>query len=1449
MDDPFFRAWMSKYSGSGGEGSRSSTGDPYLDSFLGSTKARKKRRKDEDEVKLAEELKAEAQKQEEEKVAAESEDKRNIFQKVGGFVKDAGVGIWQDANETYRSTKDTIQGVRATHQMNINTDELNKNSKEWNAYMNSILGDAASADESPELLAKWNSAEVQEKLKEFKYKSYLIQGRESELGEADIPQSAKTKSATAPQKDTFGKDIDSQFQIGPNGSLTMNTPPVDPYQKYRDVAISDRTKQDMKEMQDIDAKKYAVAAASTFLNVATLGVGTGAKAGAKQGITVAIKEGAKAGGKQAAKAALKEAVGVGGKELAKNAAKDALVGGAFGVTETLRKANEEGRDWGELGLDDFGANVLLGASIGAAAPVVGKAGSKLVRGADTAAGRAVSEGITKRGIAAENEAMQRALVQIGEDGVMGTLNKAVSRAGRKGVYAVSDQLEKTKVGSKLLNIKDDFMSKWVTNFSPLYKTLKRADFEGKTEGAYLAAREAIGNSNRALSFAQDYIDNNQNMQQLAGNIAGRGKNLVKARESFDEFAKVRSELDLVAAGKKKFSAAKMEELEGRMAKFKDNGWDDAYGNLTNFYKDLNQFRLDNGLISQADFDRFADEGFDYVRQQRELPDWMLDKGKAASGSGSKASITKSDAIQKRNKFADAELLSPMETALRTAQLAHVEAYRNRAAKTVFGLLDEAGDAKLLRTTDMVREKQSLLKGLKESRPIAVKMAKTVRIQNKAIRKLETEMSNLSKEGLDIQLSRGAKDDIPEAFRYVTKSEIRNPVTIKGKKTQPLLRDDALTGTVTERLTTTKGGDMRKMVNALVTEDPARLKQIRKMIEARDEKLSPLFDTIETMNRDLHDLYAERSNMWQQAGKIKTDVKKGSLTSLSFLDDGVENIARIDPDIASAIHNWDKQTQNVMNNVLRFSNNVFKYGTTGANVGFALPNFVADQVGSAINSKNLMATHNPVNFVHSLFMTIGKPLNVEDAEILRLYRAGNKGQLNINQYTKSAAADKLANDVIKDAAGKGKALYTDLRNPKEAMRTLFDATEGAVGATENLTRIQNYRGTLRAAAKGPGTYEDAVRLANQAARENSVDFLEMGDYGRVINTLIPYFNAGIQGTRTMLRNASERPVSFAAKTTALVGAPIAATTIWNTGTEERRAIYDTIPEYVKETNLVVVGPNAKWNEKEKKWDGVYLMKKPPGFKEFAEPVRKFIEYKSQDPNAKLGDFFQDEGTSMAGDFSQAMTPIDFSDPGKFLSSVTPQILKPTAQAILNKEFFTGQDIVKGSMQDLPPEDQKYEQYSQLTAHLGALFNTSPLKVDSWIKNTFGEVGTNAQHYIDTLTGAPDEAIGGRSLTESVERRFVGAPGGADTDAFYGSYNPALSARKTASSKVTELVKAGRINEAKRRAEEYNASIKDRFKGFFGKYADSPNYDEAWDEKINDLFIKTSEGSFEARRRQK
>jgi len=1159
------------------------------------------------------------------------------------------------------------------------------------------------------------------------------------------------------------------------------------------------------QLDRIDPVKNAAAAAEIALDVVTAGTLKLATVGTKTAFKASTKQGLKA-------ATQKVMANIGGtskKGLAARMAGGSALGGSYGVTGTYMREGDEAK------ADDIAKNVLFGATIGAAIPIAGKAGGKALRASDNATRKVATKAAEKT----QNDAMQRALTQIGNDGIVGTLDKAVSGVARKGVYAASDVMSKTKIGSKVISSKDRFLTKWVSEFHPLNKATKRSDFEGKTTGAFIAVRESIGNAKRYIAEAEHFLNTNANTQKFTAALAATGNDLVENASKFSEFAKLRSESNLSAAGKKSFTKGKLADTSGRMAKFTDEEkvvYDAMYKDFSNVYTDLLKLRYDNGTITKELYDKYKSEPFDYIRVQREIPDWLKDKSKVSTKS--RVSSGKSNLDKKLNKKAEAEQLDPIQTLIATSQIAHGEIANSNVRKTIYGVLKDSGDTKLLKTTDMVLEKQALLKTLKETKPLVNSINKTIRKNKVFIRDLKKEITWLNKNG-KTELTKNLK------------------AALKGMNAKTAGKDALISD--------------RQMMDALVSLDSAELRKIRKMIEGRNSKLQPILDRVEALNGQLNDVSSARRSMWVKANNINTNVNKRAQPTLSFMDKGVENVYETDPLIASAVEGWAAENTNVLNNVFRATNNIFKFGTTGGNIAFALPNLAGDIPSAFINSKSGVRMLNPVSFLDSVWMVAtGKPLTAKSRRLLDGYVKGNKGSTIVNMYVKPKDAKRLAKEFVGYNASKGQKLYTLIKHPGGAPRKAADVVNKLISIPEDTVRLQAKRAEKNRLLKKGVPEREADRLSNIAARENSVDFLEMGEYGRTLNSLFPYLNAGIQGSRTMFRSLAERPVSTSGKITAAVGVPTVATTVWNTSDPERKRIYDTIPEYVKAYNYVLIQPGAKWNEETGKWDGVFILKKPPGFKEFAEPVRKYIEYEADNSgDATFGGFLKEKGGAMATEFGSSIQPIDFSDKWKFINSVTPQALKPTLEAITGKKLFTGGDIVPAKLQDLPPENQVKEEYSTLTSYLGTLFGTSPLRVDHWIKATFGEVGTNAQHYIDRSIGSPEEARGGRSLPESVSRRFSGARGGADTSAFYDAYLPASASRKQNSSKVTELVRARRFNEAKRRAEEYNATIAERFSDFMEKYRDSPNYDEKWDEWINSLYIPTTDQAFKARAKQK
>jgi len=86
----------------------------------------------------------------------------------------------------------------------------------------------------------------------------------------------------------------------------------------------------------------------------------------------------------------------------------------------------------------------------------------------------------------------------------------------------------------------------------------------------------------------------------------------------------------------------------------------------------------------------------------------------------------------------------------------------------------------------------------------------------------------------------------------------------------------------------------------------------------------------------------------------------------LIRDGNTEYYRVSPNMKEAINNINPNTLNVVMQILSTPGRVLRAGVTGLNPVFIARNLLKDQAGSAINSKNILATHNPKSFLSGLF---------------------------------------------------------------------------------------------------------------------------------------------------------------------------------------------------------------------------------------------------------------------------------------------------------------------------------------------------------------------------------------------------------------------------------------------------------------------------------------------------
>jgi hypothetical protein len=472
----------------------------------------------------------------------------------------------------------------------------------------------------------------------------------------------------------------------------------------------------------------------------------------------------------------------------------------------------------------------------------------------------------------------------------------------------------------------------------------------------------------------------------------------------------------------------------------------------------------------------------------------------------------------------------------------------------------------------------------------------------------------------------------------------------------------------------------------------------------------------------------------------SDAAKDKGTITAFVD-GKKQVWEVDRHVAEASKNLNSHQMNIVTQALAVPVRVARLGITGIAPGFVAKNIVRDQMSAFIMSdKGLQSSvANPVVWLRGLSgaMNHGELFNrmMSDGALMTSF------DLSRNQLAPNLRRINADRSTI------GGKVFTAKR-PQDWLR----AVEDTMSRFEQATRMQQYLGAYEDAIKRGVDEKTARILGARAARENSVNFARRGEWGNALNAGWLYINAGIQGSRLLLRNLKNKPAKTSAKIAMTLSFPAAVATYWNMSDERRKEIYDDIPEWEKENYMIFVPPDATSTE------DVWKLPLMPGLGEFTTMVRRPIE-------ASYGDnpiSFKEAASSLL----RTVQPVDLEKP---LSTLTPQAIKPSVQAGTNQNLFTGFDIVPRRLQDEAPADQVFREdqgdsrNTSGTAELiaGGL-GTSPIQTEQFIKDSFGSVADNALNVSDRAlnsVGVLDEnQIGGRSPLESVVSGFKGSRGG-------------------------------------------------------------------------------------------
>jgi hypothetical protein len=259
-------------------------------------------------------------------------------------------------------------------------------------------------------------------------------------------------------------------------------------------------------------------------------------------------------------------------------------------------------------------------------------------------------------------------------------------------------------------------------------------------------------------------------------------------------------------------------------------------------------------------------------------------------------------------------------------------------------------------------------------------------------------------------------------------------------------------------------------------------------------------------------------------------------------------------------------------------------------------------------------------------------------------------------------------------------------PQKGLRPILgkglDVLENLNNAVEAAPRLAEFK-RLR------GTNYDSKMKALYEANDVTVNFNKYGNLSKEIDSVIPYFNAAIQGldkTGRTLLNPKTAPI-VATKAFAAITIP----SIIDFAVNHKNPDYQKLSNYIKDNNIVIP-----------KGDGTFYKIPVPrelGVIFHSGVTRVLRKWVDKDPKA-----FDDFASTLWNNFKPPLRTI----------------AAPVFDVRANKNFMDA-PIVPGDLQGVSPQYQYDSKTSELSKKLGSLFGSSPKNSDYLIKSYSGVLG--------------------------------------------------------------------------------------------------------------------------------
>ncbi len=445
------------------------------------------------------------------------------------------------------------------------------------------------------------------------------------------------------------------------------------------------------------------------------------------------------------------------------------------------------------------------------------------------------------------------------------------------------------------------------------------------------------------------------------------------------------------------------------------------------------------------------------------------------------------------------------------------------------------------------------------------------------------------------------------------------------------------------------------------------------------------------------------------------------------DGGQRRFVQLDEDLYAAFKSLDSESANAITEILQPFTEALRRGATLTPV-FTMRNPMRDFWTTMVYSKYGVT---PADWFRGLKEAIWK------GELYHQYRAvgGSQsihGGLN-RRFLQEALRDTLDDNRMARLRRQWESIRADVRAAREkygsgsagraagAFRGLTAAVRVLLGPLEKVSESTELASRLAEFGKGTRwgkeTDLDTILEAAMASRDVTIDFQRSGTKARTWNTVIPFFNAAIQGGDKLAREMRTNPVRLMYRGAIYITAPTFALYMVN----RRNGDYWDRPQYERDVFwLIPAGRHengrTRFVKVPKPFELGYL------FGTLPERILAYADKHDKEAFEKLVPTPWKPSTW--GDNLMAET---------FAPGLLPAILTPWIQVVSNTSFM-GTPIVPRREENWPAELQYGPQTSALARAIGGALDVSPRKIDALITGHTGGLGSLA---LQASTAAAEE----------------------------------------------------------------------------------------------------------------